>query len=424
MSTLAATHGTSAFARADIDDARRRRPATELHDYARERGLEFHGQAQLAGFRMALPAFPEEMHNAMRGVLPGGRFGVLLHQVVQTHANGVTGIQGTFHGVRTSDPEPFWRAFIPNRTDIPFIGGFLNPPTDKAPRRAFDTAGAWAPATTVAIPVPETGVALPGVAFLQTARTAARGGDIRDIGVPGWRAHALAPLDDAALARLADGPATEVLHQLDVPWAEVRADHAMLTVRRNGYVTDPAQLDDLARLACVFADALRSACIDGTARAASFADPLARCPWEHADAGAFLDPAMPAGWTRDIRDYASRHGMTLEDPMELGRRWPDLPVPGRVLAVARAPAGYRVVFSTQVPLRVTRAVHAAVVWESSGTPDTVRGGTRPADAGATVEVRDGLATAWPHRLFGYTREADDLRELTRQAATAAGVPGP
>ena len=39
------------------------------------------GSGMLAGFRGALPALEEEQDNLMRGVLPGGRWGVLLHEV-------------------------------------------------------------------------------------------------------------------------------------------------------------------------------------------------------------------------------------------------------------------------------------------------------------------------------------------------------
>ena len=38
----------------------------------------------------------------------------------------------------------------PNRTDIPIIGDFLDPPTDDSPREPFDTNAVWIPTTTVA----------------------------------------------------------------------------------------------------------------------------------------------------------------------------------------------------------------------------------------------------------------------------------
>ncbi|MBJ7329994.1 MAG: hypothetical protein JHC95_08865 [Solirubrobacteraceae bacterium] len=430
MGTLAEKHGTSAFAREDIEDARRRRPAVELHDYAAARNLEFHGRQQLAGFRMALPHFREEMHNAMRGVLPGGRFGVLLHQVIRTHGPESPAIQGTFHAVRPSSPEPFWKSLVPDRTDIPIIGNFLDPPTDDTPRVAFDQAGAWAPTTTAATAVPETAAPLPRCVFLQTGRTARFAGkDVRDLaelGAPGWRAHPLAStsVDEGVLERLMARPGRGVLDALRVPWAEVRVDHGMLTVRRNGYVTDPAELDGFAQLTCRMADALRDACLAGVPPEPAWPEPLPRCPWEIDDA-AVTEPSVAAGWSADFRDYAQRHGLTLEDPDAWRRLHPSLPVPGRVLAVARAAQGMRVLFTTDVPLVATRAVRGAIAYAvPEGTPDTPPGGFRPMGLSTTVSVTGGVAIAWTHRLHGYTREADDLVPACVAAAHAAGIPVP
>ncbi len=426
MSTLAAKHGTAAFAREDIDDARRRRPDVDLRAYAEARGLEFHDRGLVPGFRMALPRFDAEMHNLVRGVLPGDRFGVLAHQVVQTHHG--SGIQGTFHAVRPSDPAPFWKSFVPDRTDIPILGHFLEAKTDHTPREAFDTPGAWAPATTAATPVPETAGPLSRVAFLQRGRTAKLAGkDVRDLtelGVPGWRAHPRGgPIDDAVLARLMTGPMPALLGELRVPWAEVRVDHAMLTVRRNGYLKREDQLDRFARLTCELADALRDACLAGAPPAPPFTEPLPPCPWATRDI-VFADPAMAGPWAADIRAFAARHALALEDPAAFTQLHPSLPVPGLVLAVARARDASRVIFATDVPLLVTRAVRGVLAWPVPGTPDTPPGGLRPDGVNATVSVTGGVAMAWPHRLYGYTSEADELPAVCRQAAAAAGVPAP
>ncbi len=141
-------HGYAAFAREDREDAKRRRPAVSLEGWAAERGLEYRGRGMLAGFRGALPRWEEEQHNLVRGVLPGGRWGILFHELLKTHSDSHE-MSGTFYGVRTSSTVGFWRALKPDRHNIPVIGDFLNPRVTEQ-TSAFQGQGAWSPVTTAA----------------------------------------------------------------------------------------------------------------------------------------------------------------------------------------------------------------------------------------------------------------------------------
>ena len=76
-------HGYAAFAPADVADARRGTPTVDLAPYAAARGLEFLDRQSPAGFSAAVPSFPEYRFNVARGVLPGGRYGVLFHQLLE-----------------------------------------------------------------------------------------------------------------------------------------------------------------------------------------------------------------------------------------------------------------------------------------------------------------------------------------------------
>lgn len=53
---------------------------------------------------------------------------ILYHELLQTHGDGHDGL-GTFHAVKPSSPGGFLSALVPNRTDIPIIGAFLDPGT-------------------------------------------------------------------------------------------------------------------------------------------------------------------------------------------------------------------------------------------------------------------------------------------------------
>ena len=299
-------HGYAAFAPEDREDAKRRHPAVTLEAYAAERGLEFRGQGMLAGFRGALPAFDEEQDNLMRGVLPGGRWGVLLHRRYQTHDEHGS-MPGSFHGVRTSSDVGFWRSITPDRTDIPILGNFLDPKDSDEPAKAYAGQGAWAPVTTAATPVPETVSRIGRMVLTVKERTpfinSAQNLDLEPYGVRGWRAAPGQTVGPEQLPRLLDGAAGHALGALaGAPFAQVRIDRGMVTVTRNGYLTDPGALDEFATTGCVLADGLAQACLDGR-RPPPFDRPLAPCPWQVRDPQAVY-AGLPKAWEDDFRGFA------------------------------------------------------------------------------------------------------------------------
>src|SRR5215217_5761499 len=148
-------HGYAAFAAADVADARRRRPAVDLRDYAATRGLEWLDRTSPAGFSAAVPGFEAYRYNVARGVLPGGRFGALFHQLLEVPVTGSPNISGTLYGSVVKTGGRWWMPSLPDRTDIPFIGDFLDPRNDDRPPEAFESHTVWIPTTTVAVNVPE-----------------------------------------------------------------------------------------------------------------------------------------------------------------------------------------------------------------------------------------------------------------------------
>ncbi|MBE2318905.1 hypothetical protein DVA67_023230 [Solirubrobacter sp. CPCC 204708] len=396
------SHGTAAFARADLEDARRGRPAFSLAPHAAAHGLQWLDRQAAAGFAAAIPSFPEYRFNIARGVLPGGRHGVVFHQLLEVPVTKWPNISGKLHGTKVKLGGGRW--WLPNRTDIPFIGAFLDLPTDDRPPAAFDSHAVWIPTTTVAINVPET--ALPY--FLTRI-------DRRDKHAPfdfphrqalanGWRLRAHGPVPDpridAVLARHADDP-----------YFAVHVLRGTVIVRRNGFLADP---DALARDACAIADALALAAPPAPR---PFADPLP-APHSH-------HPEVTPGWSDGYARLAHRLGLQLEDADDYQRAFPTLGVPGRAVAVMRgelAPGVHgRLVYSAEHNLRVAERARGAVLLPASGPP-TPPGGERLPDRHLVYEQRDGVAVLWSLRTAGFYREEqEDLIARAVLVARERGV---
>jgi hypothetical protein len=395
------SRGYAAFAPADVADARRGHPAFSLEGYAAERGLEWLDRQSAAGYAAALPGFAEYRFNVARGVLPGGRHGVLFHQLLEVPVTRWPNISGTLHGTKVRIKG---RWLIPDRTDIPWIGPFLNPRSDEGPPEAFDSHAVWIPTTTVAINVPET--ALPY--FLTRI-------DRRDKHAPfdfphqqalagGWRlrAHGAVPDPriDAILAR----------HEQD-PYFAVHVLRGTVIVRRNGFLAD---VDELARDACVIADALAAA---SPSEPRPFGTPL---PAPHAH-----HPEVTPGWRDGYAQLARRLHLTEEDADAYQRAFPALGVPGRAVAVMRgelAPGVHgRLVYAAERNLRLAERARGAVLLEHSGPP-TPPGGERHPDRHLVYEQRDGVAVLWSLRTAGFYRdEQEDLIERALRFARDRGL---
>ena len=116
-------HGYAALAREDVPDAKRGRPDVELGDYAANHGLEVFRGAMAAGFRAALPVFEEYRFNVLRGLLPGGCYGLMFHELMEVPHRGSASMSGSLFGVHARTPGR-WRLrdLLPDRSDVPFIG--------------------------------------------------------------------------------------------------------------------------------------------------------------------------------------------------------------------------------------------------------------------------------------------------------------
>jgi hypothetical protein len=273
--------------------------------------------------------------------------------------------------------------------------------------------------------VPETVAAIGTLRLVVKHRMPFVGGrsnlDLEPFGAPGWRSPIGDRFDDAALVRLFGGTVGAALRPLaDLPYASVRVDHGTLVVRRSGYLMDPGALDAFATTVSALADGLRSVCLDGHVPA-RFADPLPAWPvTAHPENGYPAD--TPMVWIKDISGFAERHRLTPEDPAAWHRAFPSVAVPGRAMAVLRAPSGLRFLFTREVSVLQSRAVRAAIVFPvAAGTRDTPPGGINQPESRTVTTVGDGLAAVWSMDWMGYTSNADAFADTARAAAEAVGV---
>lgn len=396
-------HGYAAMAREDIADAKRRRADRSLEPYAAARGLEYLGRAKAAGFAPALPTFVEEQQQLMRGTLPGGRGGILLHALLQTHFNessGSSNMPGSFYGVVVKGPKgSFKKALKPNRTWIPVIGSWLDSGIDESDK-AFGTTGAWSPTTVCAVRVPETIAMLPELHLRTRSRTAGfRGRDVGQLRLERGTGKALEAV--LAIPRLAN---------LIGPYWDVRVEYGVLTVTRNGFAVEDADLDALCQLTCALADAIATACAVPPAPALTTVLP---------PADPTTDRHITGDWAKDIVTTAAARGFTLEDPEAWHQTFGSLPTPGRALAVLRK-GDTRVLLCLDQPMHKTRSVRPVLVSEASLQTTTAPAGVGL--PGARVFIENGVETVWSLTTLGYVGDALDHAQQLAWSLTTMELP--
>jgi hypothetical protein len=237
----------AAFSRDDVEDAKRGHPDFDLRDHAAWRDFEILEHGTAAGFRAALPGEEELQSNVLRGVLPGGEYGVIAHEGLEIGYSGDDlDWGGTFYSVRVTakgdcGPVPWWVPLAWWGVIVDFFFG------------STPTAKVRVPCTVVGVRVPETAGTLthprfdrrrssPPVSFGRRTKI----GEL--VGEKGSDLYAGAKPDPDVVERLAAEPVAGLLraHTEDglfqaVVWC------GTLVVRRNGYLRSPEELDELRR---------------------------------------------------------------------------------------------------------------------------------------------------------------------------------
>lgn len=394
-------NGYGAVTRADAKDARRRRPASSLEEWAAARGLDHLGTQNAAGYFAVLPLDDQLQFNVVRGTLPGGRDGCLFHWL-RPWPVGQDGdpINGSFveEVWNPGWASGYWKKMIP------IAGHFMANDVELS---------IGVPCTVAATNVPE--------------------------------AAMLKQLPKELHARLkASGPNT--------PLYEVRLRFGTVAVVRNGWPDDPDELDALAAAASEAGEAVRAAClaayaegagspvgagtgapgagsatgasatVDAGAGAASasrrrFADPLPAVDWP--PSGISLSGRFPASpWLEALHALAAELTMELEEPAAHHAAFPSLPVPGRPFAVMRGtlpgtsvPA--RIAFHQERSLSDNQGRTALLLAAAPGASETPPHGVRNAAPGLSYGVRDGVVAIWTLRSSGRNGDLGDVAGLLR-----------
>ena len=390
--------GHAAFAREDVEDARRGRPAVDLDGYAAARGLTPRGQALLARFSVAQPRWPDYTFNVLTGELAPGVLGVVEHELeeIEVNDNARLSMTGGFHDVRHAARRFDTWSLLPGVVDEVFE---LLATRREAPEKPFAAPAVWVPATRVIVRAPETAL-LPGI----TARTAERfpllgNPTLEDEGLPHLRLAGGDDIDPQLRWELFAGASATVLNRLgDATYLQVRISEGLVSIQRNGFVSDPEVLDRLVEAAVYVAAA---ACAAGRARCAPQRFDVPLPPPPDLDLRGILDDPhrRPMPEQADaFRRAASELGLTDEDPVALHRTIPGLAVPGIAVgclygrAQGWSSAG-RLAWFTERRF-AAGALRAAAIFPARPGAQTPVGGVQVAGTDLIAEVRDGVAFCW------------------------------
>ena len=403
----------AAFSREDVADAKRGAPEVSLSGYAAERGLQYIDHATPAGYRTAVPCEPEFQFNVMRGRLPGGEHGILAHEALGLPwIDDTVGWSGWFEvvdkpkgsGLRMRD---FALGLIPYAD---WFTGWGSGSTDVELLRA--------PCTVAAVRVPESAGVQPHLRIdnRDTAPPYDFGNGV-DLHALGMLLHAdPAPPADLLEAFLAEPVASTLEAHAGDALFQVLLTCATLVVRRNGYVADPARLDELCGLAGELARNAREAC-RARLQPWPFEEPL---PPPAFQTGAEVPRgfALEPHWQEWATATAAKYGLALEGTVAYHRAFPSVPAPGFAKVVMRGALPVLGVFGRLVVHTEPGASRAAVIVRApegvtSASPDGDRIDTDPA---VRFEARDGLAGIYTVRSYWGNAMAGDIDALLANAA--------
>lgn len=380
--------GVAAFAPEDVADAHRRHPAVDLSEYAASRGLTPMGSVHIAAVRSVQPAWPDYVFNVVRGVLPGGFFGVIEHDLYEIVTHPSTGIRyaGGFYGAKytAKGPKGFWNKILPFELSVDERVG------------PFAASAAWVPSTSANVRVPEAALC-PRLVVRRTDRMNGIGNtNLEDIGLPGFRLAGRVVPDDLC-ASIFGGPVGEVIRSMPWPFIEVIFSYGTLGVRCNGYLASPDALDSLAGAASSIAAGLSDVCapyrkprpIDAVL-APALGEPPDWAPW-------FPQPSPL--WANTFKAAAEKHDLALEEPTDFHSAFPHFPMPGVVQGILRGvlpgtEVDGRMVFnaqggSTEGSMRV-----GVVIAAPEGARPTPVGGVHVDGTRLYVELTDDYVACW------------------------------
>jgi hypothetical protein len=377
-----------------MEDGWRGRPDVDLRDWAASRGLDFRDQANQVGYLGAFTWAKELQWNVVRGELPGGERGVLLHEVKLLDPDA----PGTFYGVHSK------------------TAGFK--PWHMIPGADMFSSG-WeyfrAPHTTAAVRIPEGTGSLHGLHVARRSERYASGDDYwrrRDLGefdIKGWAAVVRKRADDQVADRVLSGPIRQVLSTRREHGFTIEFIYGQLLVYQQYFLKQPEELDAFCQTVSYLAREIRAICSRSSLlRPEPFGTELPAPEWLPAVEAAPDERHILAphgAWLERILQISRERGLAVEDPLSFHRAFPHVPVPGEAFGVLRGD-GIRLLFLLERSIRDISGMEEAVddpggpvgtdaaVLPCAGTPDTPNGVDGVLTESGRYAVRDGILCAW------------------------------
>jgi hypothetical protein len=219
--------------------------------------------------------------------------------------------------------------------------------------------------------------------------------DAEAVGLPGYMVEGAPRTDEVVLAQALDGVAGQWLGAHE---ALLAFEYGCLWLARRDFTREPRALDELTATLDALSERLRARSLASLAQRGL---PEALPPPPPTDG---LGLAEAAEEVREwVPAFASRRGLTAEDPLAFHRAFPSAPLAGQAFGVFRNGKA-RLVVTTEVRLPDNLGDDAALV----ALPEPVTASDRPwtPAPGVTASVRDGVLV------------------VVRRRAGDAGISGP
>jgi len=382
----------AAYTAADVDDARRGHPEADLVAYAEARGLEAMPQALIGHFRGLNPTWQEYVFNPLRGELVPGRFGSIQHELdeVDLDGDGDPRQGGSYYGRRTVGRSGF-RSLI----------GLERKPKNEP----FAADAMWLPTTGFKLLVPELAL-LPAMMIRTRDHMAfSHGGFGASFRMADsrWISDELRGAVTAAIS--------PTLETIATTYTRLEIANGAIGLRVDGFRSDPADLDRFVAALGTIAEQLTEVARPLWAPA-PFEQPLAAPDSDTHPAGFF--GFMSDGVAVMERDAAA-FNLVHEDPADLHRRFPRLPLPGTSLGVLAGtlPGSDqfgRLTWQTFPHAPTGHMRRAALVAVAAGAPTLPPGGVLVESTDMYVAAADGVAGCWTRTISYGKVETADLAE--------------
>ena len=396
----------AALDRADIEDAQRGHPAVSLQQFAAANGLGYTNNELHPAFLSNLPKWPDYVFNVCHGTFPGGRLGLLQHELLEleTDDGGIRG-GGTFHSVR-----------VVTRHSAKAVFGLG---TDEPAQAPFTGNSAWLPITSIHLRTPELNQ-LPTFAIRDLGGGALFGGGTLDqYGLPGFRLDRGPKDNPAAMSAIGAACAPALSTRRDA-YVRLQVRYGVLSLTVNGYRADEPDLHHLAATAAHLADSLvaltRRAPDGAFAVGGPAAASMATADWY---------PKPHPNYVPAYAAAAGKLGLVHEHQSHVASIAPRCPIPGAASGVlfgtlpGTTTVGRMVWF--ELGGRFSGSVRAGVMVPAAAGASTPLGGVFHAPTGMQVEVVDGIAHCWQVALLTGRLESAQLTPAARAAFAATGA---